>query len=246
MSVYSMLPDIVRYLRELPVLEGVTVTEDFVSPTTHRPILSPVVSVGIKRMVMNPISRDGHCVDSSVSLTALFPCGVGENPRVSETVYRMASSLIGQTFLLMTVKEVLIGKTSFDAAMYGVRVEMELVMEGNFNRPNTEGAVPEEHFTVGTLVFDRMPEQVRVSKAAAKDTALSAVPREFFFKGRSVGVPDGALWEGLQTLFAHGTAVHICIPRSDTTVSALPVKFETETDLCGYGFSYEMTFQEVL
>lgn len=243
---YSVLSVIVDHLREQKILLGATITEDFVSPVTHRPVLTPVVSVGVKTMEMLPTSRYSHNINTVVKLTMLFPCGVGEDPKVSETVYAVAASMIGQSFLSMVVKGIEVSKTSFDANMYGIHVEMDLLMEGNLNRKDPANTKEEEHFSIEMLAFDRMPEKIRVTKATSADTAIEDAPRLFTLEGSSTETPGGELWDGLHALFSAGSPVGLTLPRTEAAIRVLPDSMATETDLCGYGFTYTLTFREVL
>lgn len=247
MSSFSILPVIEEHLKGLPILKNATIVQDFVSPSTARPVLTPLVAVGIKTMEMLPTSRLEHTVNAVVKLTMLFPCGVGTEEEIShsETVYVVASTMVGQSFLSMTVESVEVSKTAFDKDMYGIYVEMDLHMKGHFNRAspiNTQQGT--ETYSIGTVELDRIPEAIKVERSSDANTAVKDAPLVITVEGSSASTPGGELWNSLHTLMSAGQTVNFTLPRTDTALAVRPDSIETACDLCGYGFTYKLVFCE--
>ena len=244
MSQYSAVPAVISHLTEIPELTYAEIVEDFTSPSVKRPVLHPIVSVGVKEMKMEPITRYRHRISVVMRLTMLFPCGLGDSD-ISETVYKVSASFVGRVFHYLLVESVTVNGTEFNSQMYGVKVELDLNMKATEN-----GSDPletrSESFSVGSVGLDRMPDSITESRAAKSDSPIEDSPREITVEGTSSAMATGGSWDALHSLIGSGEEFDFVMPRTERTVRVKGKSIETGGDLCGYGFSYKIVLEEVL
>lgn len=244
MSQYSVAPAIMSRLREIPELTNAVITEDYTSPSVCRPVLQPIVSVGVKEMVMEPVTRYSHKITAVARLTMLFPCGL-EDSDISETVYKVSAAFTGRVYNYLLVERVTASDTQFNSQMYGVRVELDLHMRSTANVTDLNGSGT-EIYSIGNIQLDRMPDRIAESRQKLTDGEMSASPRVFTLEGSSATGPVAGHWRSLHELMAKDGEFEFNLPRSEKTVAVKPLSIETEGDLCGHGFSYKLVLQEVL
>ena len=244
MSYHTATQAIIHRLRELPDLADAVIAEEFTSPETKRPVLTPVISLGAKSMEIDPVSHDRHTADLVLRLSALFPCGLTQARSSADIVYEISAALVGRKFEALSVERATVEKTAFDASMYGVAVEIDLHIRGVFNQPDQSVEEPEPMYKIGTTVFDRYPDKVTESRKESSDETMGSAPRIFTLEGTSAYDVGGGFWNGLHTLMHSSHGISFSIPRSAQTVTVKPKEIETWGNTCGRGFSYKLVFTE--
>lgn len=246
MSDYGATQAIIERLRDIPILEDAVIAEEYTSPVTHRPVLTPVVSVGVKSMEMLPVSHEKHTANVVMRLTMLFPCGMTGEITKADIAYQTAAAFVGRKFCYLLVQKVTVEKTVFDTSMYGVGIELNLHMKGMFNLLDPMEETAESDYAIGNVTFDRFPESVTVKRQEASNTPMGSAPRVFTLTGSTGNGVGSVWWNSLHTLMHTSSALSLTLPRSAQTVSVKPTAIETEGDTCGYGFSFKLVFTEAI
>ncbi len=237
----------ISLLRELDSLSDAVIVEEYTEPTMPRPVINKMVSVGLKSVSGNPLSRGSYGLNAEIRIRLLFPCGVGEND-IGTTADEIINRFVGENLQNCFVKSISCGESTFDSTAYAIR--STLILQVEIVHEYLNGVKPT--LTLGELEFPQIPDNITVSRPKFKEeeqengsVTRTASPREFCLKGHCFNGINSQFYEALNTLTASTSSVSLTLPYL-SSVTVRCKEMEISFDSCAFGFDYSIVLIEKL
>ena len=225
---FYFIDDLIRLLKQIPLLQDADVNSAYAAPTMSRPVLRKTVSVGLQSAESTPASRTTYQAQAEVFLSLLFPCGMGPSS-LSDCVEDICQKFTGQILQNYLIARITVGRAKFDSTAYAIRAEMVFHLTGRFE-PAVNNQDPPTRVSFGKYTFDETPDEILLEQEVEglqEDGTLPldrSVPVTVTLRGDCMHDADSTFCQNLQWIYAaEKAAAHAALSRRVRNGAGAPV-----------------------